>query len=175
MTEQNQDMTPEPKAKMPRWAKFTLIGSLALNLLVLGLIGGAALKFHHGPGWKHGHMRGMGFARHYFRGLPRERRKEIRSIIRKRRAELKPYWMKIREARKVMATAIGQDPFDKEKLQAALTALHKAEFASREASQVIMTDIAQQLTPQERKEFLEHFERRARKFEKRRREKMKDK
>lgn len=138
-----------PSRQMPRWAMIVLIVSLALNLLVLGLVAGAFWRFHfwHRPGLS---ANVLG----YVTTLPPERRKELWGRSRDARKEIRPLRKEVRDARDEVFTALGADPFDKERLVAAQARLLKADMQARGAAQKLFAEIAADMTPEERRAFL---------------------
>ena len=75
MTMDTKD-TPPAGPPMARWVKFALIGSVALNCLAIGIIGGYALTAPDGP--KRG---GERFVGRLIKVLPEERRDFARTIM----------------------------------------------------------------------------------------------
>ncbi|MGZ2257561.1 periplasmic heavy metal sensor [Roseobacter sp. A03A-229] len=117
--------TTPPKRSVPRWIKIMLGLSLALNLAVIGLIGGAVLR--HGDGKVAG-ARNSGFGAYglpYMIALPREDRRAVGRAVRSA-ADLPD-----REARRALyrdvLSALRATPFDATVLSAAV--LRQAETA----------------------------------------------
>ncbi|MFN3209641.1 MAG: periplasmic heavy metal sensor [Roseovarius sp.] len=74
------DRTDQPgRAGAPRWMKILLVVSLALNLLVLGLMAGFAIK--GGPKWRGGPPGGMG-------AMHRALAEEDREMLKRRMTEM---------------------------------------------------------------------------------------
>lgn len=140
-----------PPTGMPRWAKITLIVSLALNLLLVGSIAGHRLATRHGPFASV--FREADDAARFARRLPAERRQALRAIFEKHRDEFRPHAEAVREARKGLEAA-SADPFDKVRFIAALAALQDAETKARSARRPMAAEMAAILTPEERKRFL---------------------
>ena len=67
-------MTTQGKPKMKLWLRIVLVGSLALNLLIMGLAVGAAWRFQDGKGMRSGPSMGAML----FRELDPEVRKQLR-------------------------------------------------------------------------------------------------
>lgn len=95
---------PQPRRR--RWMTWVLVASLGLNLLGLGLIGGAWLK---GP--PPGPMPGVALW-HYARALPDPYRHDLGRALRDSRGD----WIGPREALRnqstALAAALAADPFD---------------------------------------------------------------
>ncbi|MGI9387518.1 MAG: periplasmic heavy metal sensor [Methyloligellaceae bacterium] len=142
----------ERSGRMPRWVWIALIASLALNLVMIGSIGGAVYAGRHGGFW--GGHRHSADARTFMSSLPDERRKELKTLFREHRKSLRPYWRKVRRARRGAAEVLKEDPFDKVKFTAALEKLHQLHVAARAASRPMFVDLAGKLNPDERKVFM---------------------
>ena len=146
------------RKRAPRWMWVTLISSLAINLLVVGIVGGAILKWRHGGHWGgHGFGGPMG---KYISTLPDERRSEIRQTIRAQFMKLRPQWKEVRRARNKVSESLKVEPFDRSRFEAALNDLRRAEFTAREAMTPVLSELATKLSPKERQEFLKHQTRR---------------
>lgn len=141
-----------PPSGMPRWAKITLIASLALNLLLVGSIVGHRFVTRHGPFASV--FRAADDANRFARKLPPERRQALRAIFEKHRDTLRPLVEAVQEARKGVEAASAAEPFDKDKFIAALTALQDAEAKARAARRPMAAEMAAILTADERKRFL---------------------
>ncbi len=79
--------------KMPKWGWVLLVGSVALNLLVIGSIVGMRWAGHN-HGWKDRGMRGV------LRHVPRDQRDEVRQILRQHREDVKPERQELRKLRR---------------------------------------------------------------------------
>ncbi len=134
----------ETRKSAPRWLYGLLIASLAANLLVAGGAASAFWAHRHGH---HGERGLIGFADR----LPAERQGTIRQGLQAEREKLKP----LREAVKTGWTetneALGAEPFDKEKFKASLGRMNEAETRVRAAVTGALVDLADKLTPEERK------------------------
>jgi uncharacterized membrane protein len=133
----------EQAPRRPRWLYGALIASLAANLIVAG---GAASAF-----WKHrhgGHERGLsGFVRE----LPPDRRPPISEFVKSEREKLGPMREAIRAGWSETNTVLGEEPFDKDKLKAAMGRMIDAETRMRTAISDALVETAAKLTPDERK------------------------
>lgn len=108
----------DPHAAAPRrrrWMRWALGLSLALNLAVLGLVAGAALR-HGGPD-RGGHPKPMGVM--LYRELPREIRRELRETAFAPRAEID---RQRRADAAAVDAALRAQPFDPARLEAVLQA-----------------------------------------------------
>jgi len=150
--------TPPKATRAPRWMWFLLTASLALNLLIVGVAGGAAWKWRHGGHWgKHGFGGPMA---KYVRTLPSERRAEIREVISEHFKNRRGQWKPVHAARDQVAESLKVEPFDRSGFEAAMTALREAEFSARKSMTPALAELAAKLTPEERLAFLKHQSRR---------------
>jgi uncharacterized membrane protein len=136
--------TPRFSPQTLRWA---LIGSLAVNVLVIGAVVSALCGFRGRP-HEHG-FKGpvlMGFAR----SLPRERGDVIRQKIADAQPNLESLRRGMRDARGGVRAALTADPFDQAKLDAALGEIVTAEANEARGKTVLFGDVVRTLTPQER-------------------------
>lgn len=141
------DETVEPapiEPRRPRWLYSALIASMALNLLLLG--GAAGAMFRH----RHDHPRERGLM-DFVRDLPQERRGDVQSFLKGEREKLKPMRDEVKASWSETNAALGEEPFDKEKLKAAMDRMVAAEMRVRMAISDAVVETAGKLTAQERK------------------------
>jgi len=149
------DAAPGPGATGPttsasprrwRWVWIALVASLAVNLLLVGLIGGASwYRARHG--W---HPPSDGNIVRFVRRLPDERREAIRAAAREDLEALRGLRSQVRQLRRDVNAVLAVEPFDRARFEAALEAVTAAEMRLRRASNEIYAATAQMLTPQER-------------------------
>lgn len=143
-------MTDETKPGMKRWIKVVFVLSLALNLIIIGLVGGAALRF--GGADKHHRFSDRAFTPTLF-ALDREDRREIGRNIRKAYRE--------RESKKVneirlfneIADAIEADPIDVDAVLAASSELDGGLAERREIAQQAWLDKVSEMSHEDRKAY----------------------
>lgn len=128
--------------KRPRWLYGALVASLALNLAMLG--GAAGAFWHH----RHEH-RGDGLTG-FVRQLPADRQGPLRDFLKGEREKLKPVREEIRAGWRETNTLLGQEPFDKDKLKAAMGRMNDAEGRMRAAIADALVETAGKMTPEER-------------------------
>jgi uncharacterized membrane protein len=142
--------TVEEAARKSSWQKWLLIASLALNLLIVGGAAGAFWSHRHGghhPGQWQGREHGlMGFVRE----LAPERQGEMRAAIQSEREKIKPLRESVKEGWKETNAVLGTEPFDKEKLSAAMTRMIDAETRMKTAITSALVETAAKLNPDER-------------------------
>jgi len=148
------DRAPETgpaAARQPRWVKLALVASVALNLLILGTIGGSIWASRHGP-----QLAARGSGPHllgFTRTLPDERRFEIWKVTRSDLRALRPMRKEVRRARARARAALVAEPFDQQKFADAQARVFEAEIALRREAQQLFVTIAAALTSQERAAF----------------------
>jgi uncharacterized membrane protein len=132
----------------PRTLRWVLIGSLALNVLIIGAVATALCvsRFgpHPGPGFKGSPL--LGFAR----TLPRERADIVRQKIADAQPSLETARRGVRDARAAVRAALSADPFDQAKFDAAMDGIVQADTGEARAKASLFADTVHQLTPQER-------------------------
>lgn len=142
----------EPGPRASRRLKYALIASLALNLLIVGVVGGTMFGFgKHHPTLR-GHPRGEDFGlMGLTRTLPEARRKEIRKELRDDRVRLRPLIDDIRASRRDAAEKLAAEPFDRAAVESALGAVSDKERALRQEAVGIFLSHVERLTVDERR------------------------
>ncbi|MGO4915804.1 periplasmic heavy metal sensor [Pseudogemmobacter sp. W21_MBD1_M6] len=141
-----------PLPKTPRWVKVALVASLAVNLAVAGVVGGAVLR--HGPdrGDRADYARNPAFGG-YARALSREDRRAILTEMRGRspdRAALRDD--RIKTFGKVIA-ALTAEPFDAAEVKALLAAQLDMTARAQTLGQDLLMSRITAMTPSERAAF----------------------
>jgi hypothetical protein len=132
-----------------------LLISVAVNLLVLGAIGAALVGARHGVGPLGGPLIGNPNLVGFLRTLPADRREDIWRRIAAERTALFPMRKQMRKARDDMHLALTRDPFDKDRFAAALKAYDDTEAHLRRTALPLISSIAQQLTAEERRAYVQ--------------------
>jgi uncharacterized membrane protein len=130
---------------------FALIGSLALNLAVIGAVGGAMWK------WRHGGPAGSSLlfaGERFLRDLPRERRDDLKDIIFRHRELKWQNWRDLRRARNAVASALRANPLDRPLLEKSIAEMQRLELAVREDFLPVFSEVAAALTLEERELFI---------------------
>jgi uncharacterized membrane protein len=155
----NDDKVPAEKASRglsnaPRWVKGALLGSLAVNLLVLGLGAGAMWHVRTGQAVGGGNLYGNLVA--YSQTLPASRRNELGPLIGDTRQQpvMRAQRQAVRAARQEVMRLFKADPFDVVAFREAETRAAAAEASLREFVDGQAAGIAKQLTVPERAAFL---------------------
>jgi uncharacterized membrane protein len=140
----------QPSRFSPRTLRWALIGSLALNVLVIGAVVGSLCLGRDGPHGKG--MKGGGSALfHFARTLPRERSDFVRQKVADAQPGLEAARKGIRDARAAVRNALSGETFDQAKLNAALDGLVQAQTNEARARTTLFGDTVGQLTPEERR------------------------
>ncbi|HZT47115.1 MAG TPA: periplasmic heavy metal sensor [Hyphomicrobiaceae bacterium] len=143
--------------RTPRWVLGLMFVSLALNLVVVGAIAGAAWRFRGPPPWANAVTPNLlGYAS----TLAPERRRELWQLIAEERQHVRPFRREVRAAREKTIEALVAEPFDRETFLAAQARQAETENRARAAVQQLYVKIAEQLTPEERRAFPHWRERR---------------
>jgi len=151
--------TTRPQRFSPRTLRWVLIGSLALNVLVLGAVASTFCMSHfggppHPPGFKMPAL--LGFAR----TLPRERSDIVRQKVADAQPALEAARRGIRDARAAVRSALSADPFDQAKFDTALDGIVEADTKEARAKAALFADTVRALTPQERIQLHEWLDKR---------------
>jgi uncharacterized membrane protein len=129
-----------------------LIGSLAINLLGIGVVAGTFWQVRHARATSGGHLPGR--LADFADTLTVERGAEIRDAVRAAQTAILPLRQQVREARREAVKAFSSEPFDKEKFAAAHARVWAAAFQVRQAYLRLLTEIGAKLTAEERQQFL---------------------
>jgi Spy/CpxP family protein refolding chaperone len=144
---------------LPRWLWIVLVGSLALNLLVAGVVASSFWRFHDRDG------RGGGLGRSlvtYVKQLDRAKYDDIRRAFGTHRDSVRPLRRQVREARRELRALLVAETFDREKFRAAQDKLLAAQQTLRKSLRDSMVDIIANLSLAERKALLSWHEQRRR-------------
>ena len=123
----------------------TLIVSLGLNLLLIG--GLAAAAWHFNSRHAGGEFGLLAFARQ----LPPEHQEAFRKQVLESRAALADERVAVRNAWLEVNSMLTSDPFDKEKLKESMAKLRETENQFRSGLNNSFAEIAESVTPEERK------------------------
>lgn len=143
-------------ATAPRWMKWLLAASLAVNLLIVGVAIGAALRFQ---GWRGGGGLADRIER-FAQQLPAERRDAVLEIIRTRSPEIRSLAQEARAARRELASLIENETFDPVAFSRQGKVTEEAYGQLRGQMTSVLGDIASRLSAEERRELLRYWRRR---------------
>ncbi len=151
-------MTTDPAPAQPpvrrgrgRWLRIALVASLATNFLVIGAVGGSLWVLRHGGPPPPGGIAGNVVA--FTATLSGERRRALIQATSEERKGLRPHRAELIRARMEVARALTAEPFDKERLAAALREAQATEVRAREAFNRLFITASERMTPDERRAF----------------------
>ncbi|MBE9639937.1 periplasmic heavy metal sensor [Salipiger mangrovisoli] len=159
MTNDAPRPSASPKAsRAPRWMRLLLLGSLALNLAVAGVVAGGLLR-HGGPD-RDGPPRGRDFITPYTRAFSEDQRRELghklfSSFERKQGDRPRPApFGDYRSAVEVLRA----DPFDSAAFAQALTAQDARAAERQKMGQQVLVDYVSALSPEARTAYADRLE-----------------
>ncbi|MCF6231810.1 MAG: periplasmic heavy metal sensor [Rhodobacteraceae bacterium] len=142
----------QPRSKTPKWVRILLALSLALNLLVIGLVGGAMMRFG-GPDGMRPPPRSIGAV--LYRALPDEQRRALRSYSRQARSG---HVKQRRGQIKAISATIRATPFDADAVSVVLDS-HRSELdLARQSLQLAWLAQVEQMSDEERQAYGERLE-----------------
>ncbi len=143
-------------ARTPRWVLILLFLSIALNLLVIGLVAGTAWRFRHGgpQWWLPPNLIG------YSMSLERGRHQALREATSPMRQSLRPLRKEIHALRNEVNAIIVAEPFDQARFEGAQARLVELENKARYQTQALYSAIVKSLTPEERHAYIKWRENR---------------
>lgn len=147
------EITPVQPAS--RTLKIALAISLALNLGVVGMVGGAML--HDGPGHRGDMVRDLGFGP-FTQALAPEDREALRGAFLARVPEFRAARREMRADFAAVLTALRADPFDAAVLGTALAGQSERMAKNLATGQALIADHIAAMTPAARKAFADRLE-----------------
>lgn len=152
---------PKPTSATPpkppfRWGRVVLFVSLALNLAVVGIVGGAVLG-RFGPDRHDIAARDVGFGL-FNDALSQDDRKALRGAYMQARPNIRAERQKMRDDLQTILAALRADPFDVDVLRQALDT-GAARMAARQAQgQTVVLDYLEKMSNAERAELADRLE-----------------
>jgi uncharacterized membrane protein len=141
--------------RTPRWMWVLLILSLALNLMILGIVCGSLWAVRHGGLWDA--PIALERSQRFMSGLPQERRAEMKAVFFGHKPAMVPFWRDVRQARVTIGKLIKGGTYTEAELNASMDDLFQKEMAARRAAKPMVSDMMAQLKPDERLHFLSVF------------------
>jgi uncharacterized membrane protein len=120
--------------RAPRWVVATLVGSLALNLVVFGAIATSLWRGNIELSGAPSAVRVPRTVVGYASTLPKERRTELQGLAEEPWRDAELLRRQLQKARAEAVTALTVEPFDKQRFLAAQSLLLAADLKSREAT-----------------------------------------
>jgi uncharacterized membrane protein len=143
------------KRRAPRWLWVVLILSLALNLLVIGIVAGS--WWRHGGPRDHRDRIFTGAIERLMKDLPEAKRQHARDLLERHRQAVSPIRGELREARKNAKEAVLTEPYDEAKVKAALARFREIRLSQHQSMHDMMLGLLKDLTLKERKQLLDHI------------------
>lgn len=150
----------KPAGGRSRWLVPALVVSLALNLLVVGMIVADHLRPHH-----RGRMAGPSFSeilpRNFFRELPDARRAEFRAVFQRNRPAFREDRQALRDSALAVADRLSAQPYDDAATRDAIDTYGKRSQELLGLGMTIAKEVVAGLTPEERQALSSHIRKRA--------------
>ncbi len=154
------DLPPlDPRPRAPRWMRWTLIASLALNLAVLGLVVGAAVNHMSGDSPRPPSVRSLDLGA-YSAALSPEDRRALRETFRAEWPGLRQMRTSQAETTAAILTALRADPFDAAAVRARLADQQTRMAEGLNLGQRLLLERLEAMTPAERAAFADRLEER---------------
>lgn len=153
MTDQTVSPPPAPRRA---WLRRALVGSLCVNLLLLGVMGGAILRHGGPPAPPPAGIDPMSLMR-VMRNLPDDQRDEAREILRAHRPKYEASRPARIASRRAIAEALEAEPFDGAALGAALDVARRSEAEGREVIDDAFVEFAARLPASARRALAEEI------------------
>ena len=145
----------EPKSSgCPRWIKIALAVSLAVNLLIFGIVGGMAVRF----GGPDGPPRMSENGGAYTHALTPKDRREIGKEIRQQFVEMRQGSTTLQEQYREMLEILKAEPFDRSAAEDVLGKQSGIVDQRRKVSERALLNRLEAMTPAERAAFVERLE-----------------
>jgi uncharacterized membrane protein len=151
-----------PPAKKP-WMKYLLIGSLAVNLLIVGLVIGVKVSGHTA---KTDPLVGASGLRAFMHALPDNKRDEVRAYFRTNRSQIRANGDALHEAMRDIREAIIAQPFNPDVLNRAFAEQRNRIITVTQDAQQAFVVIITDMTDAQRREFVENMNEQRRKWKK---------
>ncbi|WP_157968875.1 periplasmic heavy metal sensor [Tropicimonas sp. IMCC34011] len=146
--------TPAPSRRVPIWLRALLILSLALNLLVGGIVIGAALKDRHRPARVEGEL-GLG---PYLSAFGQRDREALRGAAAEGRAAFRADRREMRTTFAETIEALRADPFDPARLESLLARQGEIVDRGRKRGHAIMIERLSTMDAAERAAFADRLQ-----------------
>lgn len=155
---------PEPGRRRRRWLPWLLAGSICLNLLLFGGVGGLLMR-----GWGPPPAEiPAGFDRstlwRVYKGLEDADRAAVKSVLRGFRGRFREFSEGRRGARLAIAAALEAEPFSREALASAMAEARRRNGESRDLVDQAFAEFVSELSPATRAEIAEALREPRRRF-----------
>lgn len=153
-TPKGDAMTAAAKPAMPRRLRWLLIGSLTLNLLVVGVVAGTALRFAGSGGYAE---RTLGFGP-WSHGLTHEDMSALREAYRASGEDFRAAWREERADRTALVAALRAEPFDLAAMDAITARMAERGGARAALGQRLIREHIAAMSPEARRALAERME-----------------
>ena len=156
--ENEQDRQQAPEGRWPGglpggWLRIALVVSLGLNILLIGVVGGAYLRDWHRQAMRPDRALQMIGLRPYWRAMDPESRARLAKAVREMHGTLRRQGGVNKGFARDFRAALLAEPFDREALQEVLA--RHADMLARRMSmgQKVLVDRIAEMTPEQRRAF----------------------
>ncbi|MDJ1007924.1 MAG: periplasmic heavy metal sensor [Paracoccaceae bacterium] len=156
MAETPPSLPPAAARRSPLWMRLLLLGSLGLNLLVAGMIGGALLS-GAGPGAARDAARDIGVTP-FVRALPSEDRRALLRELFRERDGLRDRRRDMRESFAQLLAALRAEELDRAALERIVADQRAAGEARQRLGERLVLDRIEEMTVTERRAYADRLE-----------------
>jgi uncharacterized membrane protein len=157
MTETPPSAGPEPRPKRRFWLRALLFVSLALNLAVIGVVGGAMLGKSKRDDAPARVSRELGLGP-FLAAMEQADRQVLYKMTRERSGDLKAGRSQWRAAFDESFEVLRADPFDTSRMRALIAQQEQAATAGRRLGQDVLLEHLSTMTLEERRDFADRLE-----------------
>lgn len=144
------DTPPQGRfASWPHWTMFLLVASLAVNLLVAGMLGMRYFAPERMERWSGASFTQL-LPRRFLSDLPEERRREFLDLLKSRRDAFRQARQDMTATAERFADALERSPYDEAQVNAAIDDFTKLSTQLVDSGTLVTRQIIQKLTPEER-------------------------
>jgi len=146
---ENNDAESQITVRRSRWLWLVLIVSVALNLLVVGAVGGFFFRHERGFGRLHGHSLIA-----YTQALAWDRRRQIRDALKDDWKVIRALRRNLQQSRQAAGEVLAAGNFNEARYAAALDEVLKNQIELRRAVNRLFVKIGAAMSPAERRDYV---------------------
>ncbi len=154
MSEMIETEVPPRNSKLIKWL---LILSLAVNLMLVGVIGGAIWVRHNINPLER-------MTASFLKTLPDEKRNSIADIFKQHKNTIEPQWKEVISTQLKVINLLKQDNFDPKQLDKMLEELLQLQNKLQTTRHQLVVELSKNLTTEERRTFIRVWNRYMRRF-----------
>jgi uncharacterized membrane protein len=158
MTDDTLAKDPTPTPGTGRWLKIVLGVSLALNLAVIGIVSGAAIKAHRGDAGRPPDVRELNFGP-FSEALSRPQRRDLLRGFISDRAGVRDLRGQIGKEFQAVLEAVRANPFDPAALDVALSTQGRGTAERLDRGRKALQAVILAMTPEERADYADRLQR----------------